>query len=100
MPEAKQTHTLEPLVVDAGVELLSESRRHIATARLVAFSGSDAVLEAKANAARLALCWNSHDCLLAACVDALETNEGDLQHILDNGRLREVLRAAIAKATA
>ncbi len=41
---------------------------------------------------------NSHDALLAACEDALATGEHDMQHILDNGRLRDVLRAAIAKA--
>ena len=36
--------------------------------------------------------------LLAACEDALATGEREMQHILDNGRLRDVLRAAIAKA--
>ena len=51
-----------------------------------------------ANAERLAHCWNMHDALLAACEDALATGERDMQHILDNGRLRDVLRAAIAKA--
>lgn len=38
--------------------------------------------------------------LLAACQDALATGERDMQHILDNGRLRDVLRSAIASATA
>jgi hypothetical protein len=37
--------------------------------------------------------------LLQACKDALATGEHDMQHILDNGRLRDVLGAAIAKAT-
>ena len=36
--------------------------------------------------------------LLAACKDALATGGQDMQHILDNGRLRDVLRAAIALA--
>jgi hypothetical protein len=36
--------------------------------------------------------------LLEACKEALATGENDMQHILDNGRLRDVLRAAIAKA--
>lgn len=38
------------------------------------------------------------DVLLAACEDALATGERDIQHCLDNGRLRDVLRAAISKA--
>lgn len=37
--------------------------------------------------------------LLAACKDALETNNREMQHILDNGRLRDVLQQTIAKAT-
>lgn len=36
--------------------------------------------------------------MLEALEDALATCEHDMQHILDNGRLRSVLRAAIAKA--
>lgn len=36
--------------------------------------------------------------LLAACEDALTTYEADMQHILDNGRLCNALRAVIAKA--
>lgn len=63
------------------------------------------------NARRLVAAWNSCEDLstealesgvvgelLAACKDALATGERDLQHILDNGRLRDVLLAAIAKA--
>jgi len=47
----------------------------------------------------IVLACNSHYELLAACQDALATNEKDMQPILDNGRLRDVLKAAIAKAT-
>ena len=36
--------------------------------------------------------------LLAACEDALATCWNEMQYILDNGRLRDVLRAAIDKA--
>lgn len=36
--------------------------------------------------------------LLAACEDALTTGESEMQHILYNGRLRRVLRAAVKKA--
>ena len=36
--------------------------------------------------------------MLEALEDALATCEHDMQHILDNGRLRSVLRAAISKA--
>ena len=42
---------------------------------------------------------DERDELLAACNDALETNNRDMQHILDNGRLRAVLQEAIANAT-
>ena len=36
--------------------------------------------------------------MLEALENALATCEHDMQHILDNGRLRSVLRAAISKA--
>lgn len=35
--------------------------------------------------------------LVEALEDALATGEHDMQHVLDNGRLRDVLRAALAK---
>ena len=67
--------------------------------------------ESKANVRRVVAAWNSCDGLsteslesgvvgelLAACKDALATGERDMQHFLDNGRLRDVLLAAIAKA--
>lgn len=37
--------------------------------------------------------------LLEACQDALKTNDKEMQHFLDNGRLRKVLQDAIAEAT-
>lgn len=36
--------------------------------------------------------------MLAALEDALRTCDQDMQHVLDNGRLRDVIRAALAKA--
>jgi len=45
----------------------------------VAYCGDDydgfSLQEQEANAERLALCWNSHDRLLAACKDLIDANE-------------------------
>lgn len=50
--------------------------------------------DAEANANLIAAAPDMYEAL----EDALRTCEQDMQHILDNGRLRDVLRAALAKA--
>lgn len=57
-------HTQGPLTVTATTTLTAADGRDIAS---TAFSDCLDVDEDIANAARLALCWNSHDALVEVC---------------------------------
>ena len=53
-----------------GFELWSDSGGYVAIANRACMEGDDCVMDSevnRANAERLALCWNSHDALLDAC---------------------------------
>lgn len=92
MATTKATHTPGPLTVEK-LYLIADGKGIVADLDASQFDDN----ESKANAARLALCWNTHDELVAALRGALPYLAARATDAEGYGLVRAA-RAALAKA--